>query len=97
MQDPTYLAMHANQPDTDNKAIALNDLEDGVRLTIISDIEQDQRLNDFKKSFERSIDIENAAVAQRDSERKRKADHDTFNQFVQQTRLEESYLAESMG
>ena len=43
-----YLAHHATKPDINSKSIALNDLEEPIKLTILSDIERDQHLNDFK-------------------------------------------------
>ena len=80
MQDPEYLAHHANKPHTDNKAIALNDLEEPVKLTILSDIERDQRLQAFKQSLD--VTFEKTAAKIEDIERKRKADQDSFNRFV---------------
>ena len=41
MQDPQYVAARAAKPDTAMKSISLNDLEEGVKLTILSDIERD--------------------------------------------------------
>ena len=50
------------KPAVPNKVISLNDLEEGVKLTILSDIERDQRINDNNDAIEK---LEN----------KRKQDH----------------------
>ena len=83
MQSPSYAAAHASKPDIDSKVIDVNDLEEGVKLTILSDIERDQRLNQFKETIEK---LEN----------KRKQDHIMFDRFIKkakenQTELEEKY------
>ena len=80
----SYAAMHATKPDIDEKIIALNDLEEGVKLTILSDIERDQRLLEFKDTLNRSF--EKAAHDQLELEKKRKADHEIFDKFVQNAR-----------
>ena len=36
MQNPEYLIAHAAKADINDKSIALNDLEEGVKLTILS-------------------------------------------------------------
>ena len=79
MNDPQYLEYHANKPAIDRKVIALNDLDDGLKLSILSDIERDQRINDFKESFKQN-------------ENKRKADHLSFDAFVKQTKDEKTVL-----
>ena len=79
MNDPQYLEYHANKPAIDRKVIALNDLDDGLKLSILSDIERDQRINDFKESLKQN-------------ENKRKADHLSFDAFVKQTKDEKTVL-----
>ena len=49
MQDPAYLAHHATKPATENKFIAMNDLEEGVKLAVLSDVERDQRMLSKKR------------------------------------------------
>ena len=95
MRSPSYSVNHAAKPDIETKQITLNDLEEGIKLSILADVERDQRLNDFKKSFDRSI--EDAAAAQRESNRKRKADRESFNSFVEQARREKNSRDEQYG
>ena len=94
MRSPSYSANHAAKPDIETKQITLNDLEEGIKLSILADVERDQRLNDFKKSFDWSI--EDAAAAQRESNRKRKADHESLNSFVEQACRERIHVMRSM-
>ena len=95
MQDPDYFKHHATKPATDNKTIALNDLEDGVKLTILSDIERDQRLNDLKDVLKR--DYERTTAKQTELENKRKADHEMFDEFVKKAREQNSVMEEQYG
>ena len=83
MQDPQYLAHHASKPDVAEKSIALNDLEEPIKLTILSDVERDQRLEAFKESIKYSSD--QAQAKHRDFDRKRKADQDSFDRFVKRS------------
>ena len=83
-----YLAHHATKPDINSKSIALNDLEEPIKLTILSDIERDQHLNDFKESINRSR--EQAYTNQAECERKRKADHQPFDSYVKKSGKEMS-------
>ena len=66
-----------------------------MKLTILSDIERDQRLNDFKKTLDQSI--EKNADIQRQMERKRDADHVEFNNFVKHARQNKLELKEKYG
>ena len=84
MQDPSYLVHHASKPATAEKVIALNDLEEGIKLTVLSDIERDQRI----KSFEDAIT---------DLEKKRKQDHLMFDRFIKKAKEDQSSLEEKYG
>ena len=86
MQSPEYLLHHASKPATSNKFIALNDLEEGVKFSILSDIERDQRLQAIKEKIEQ--DNTRAIQKQGEIERKRKADHDSFNRYVKKAEEE---------
>ena len=86
MQDPQYLEKHESKPDIDDKTIDLNDLEEGVKLSILSDIERDQRLNYVKQKIEEDH-RQNGEI-----EKKRKADHLAFNSFVKCANEEKSEL-----
>ena len=90
MQSPEYLLHHASKPATSNKFIALNDLEEGVKFSILSDIERDQRLQAIKEKIEQ--DNTRAIQKQGEIERKRKADHDSFNRYVKKAEEEKSDL-----
>ena len=79
MQDPQYLKHHATKPATDIKVITINDLEEGVKLSILSDIERDQRLIAVKEKIEE----DHRQFAEMD--RKRKADHSVFDKFVKES------------
>ena len=84
MCSPDYLAYHASKPDVENKLIAINDLEEGVKLTIISDVERDQRITAFKEAIDK---IEN----------KRKNDHLMFERFIKKAKEDQSELEEKYG
>ena len=84
MQDPDYLVHHASKPATAEKIIDVNDLEEGVKLTVLSDIERDQRI----KLFEEAIT---------DLESKRKQDHLMFDRFIKKTKQDLSELEEKYG
>ena len=92
MRSPSYVAAHASKPDTDTKQIALNDLEEGVKLTLLADIERDQRMNQVKdlieKTFERSV------VKQSELDNKRKMDHRAFDDYVKTSKIEKAQLQE---
>ena len=92
MQDPSYVSAHAAKPYIDNKFIALNDLEDGIKLSVLADVERDQCLEQFKESLKRSRDQTNEV-----SENKRKADHQAFDKYVQRTSKEKSELEVNYG
>jgi hypothetical protein len=79
MDDPSYLKHHATKPDVADKVITINDLEEGVKLSILSDIERDQRLNAVKEKIEE----DHRQFAE--MERKRKADHSVFDKFVKES------------
>ena len=84
MQDPQYLAQHSSKPATDHKFIGLNDIEEGVKLTILADIERDQRLNEFKQELQK---LEN----------KRSQDHIMFDRFIKKAKQDQSELEEKYG
>ena len=84
MQDPQYLNHHASKPAVDRKIIALNDLEDGVKLSILSDVERDQRIN-----------VANEAIMK--LENKRKQDHIMFDRFIKKAKQDQSELEEKYG
>ena len=84
MQDPSYLAHHANKPDVADKVIALNDLEEGVKLAVLSDVERDQRIQSFQKVI-------------KDLENKRKQDHEMFDRFIKKAKSDQSELEEKYG
>ena len=90
MSSSDYLNHHANKPDVENKLIAINDFEEGVKLSILSDIERDQRLQAFQEAFNRSNEQINANQAV--FEAKRKADHEAFDRFVKRSGAEKSEL-----
>ena len=95
MNDPSYLDHHANKPNVANKVIQINDIEEPVKLTILADIERDQRLEQFKESLKRS---RNEALAEHEvNENKRKADHQAFDQYVKNTSKEKSELKMKYG
>ena len=83
MQDPSYVAAHAAKPQIASKFISLNDLEEPIKLTVLSDIERDQRLEAFKESIKRSS--EQMHANQGEVERKRKADQESFDRFVKKS------------
>ena len=84
MRSPSYAAAHASKPNIDGKVIDVTDLEEGVKLTILSDIERDQRLNAFKEAIEK---LEN----------KRKQDHSMFDRFIKKSKQDHSELEEKYG
>ena len=84
MQSPSYAVAHASKPNIDGKVIDVNDLEEGVKLTILSDIERDQRLNEFKETIE---NLEN----------KRKNDHIMFDRFIKKAKEDQTVLEEKYG
>ena len=90
MNDPDYFKHHATKPAIDHKFVALNDLEEPIKYTILSDIERDQRLQQVKESIERSR--EQTIAKQAESDRKRKADHLAFDSFVKKSGKEMSDL-----
>ena len=80
MQDPSYVSAHDAKPSIDHKVVALNDLEEPIKMTILSDIERDQRLQAFKHSLDKNYG--NAVAKQEELQRKRKVDHESFERFV---------------
>ena len=91
MCSPEYLAVHAFKPDTDSKTIALNNLEEGVKLSILSDIERDQRLLMAKENIEKTF------VQHIETEKKRKQDHIAFDEFVKTSRLEKAEMEQKFA
>ena len=83
MQDPSYVSAHDAKPSIDHKVVALNDLEEPIKMTILSDIERDQRLQAFKHSLDKNYD--NAVAKQEELQRKRKADQESFERFVKRS------------
>ena len=84
MQDPQYLANHASKPYIDHKFVSLNDLEEPIKLTILADIEHDQRINAAKEELQ---NLEN----------KRKQDHLMFDRFIKKAKDDQSELEEKYG
>ena len=62
------------------KSIALNDLEENVKLSILSDIERDQRTLQLKETMEKNFQKLEADRA--DFESKHKHDHIMFDRYV---------------
>ena len=83
MGSPDYLKYHAAKPTTEHKFIALNDLEEPIKMTILSDIERDQRLNAIKQKIDQ--DQTRATEKYAEIDRKRKADHSAFDSFVKKS------------
>ena len=92
MQSPSYFAAHDQKPDIESKVIDVNNLEEGAKLSILSDIERDQRMLQFKESLDKqlasTIDFQEAV------QNKRKQDHASFDDFVKSSRLEKADLQE---
>jgi len=62
----------------------LNDLEEPIKLTILADIERDQRINAAKQEIQI---LEN----------KRKQDHLMFDRFIKKAKDDQSELEEKYG
>ena len=92
IRSPSFVTAHATKPDTETKQIALNDLEEGIKLTILTDIERDQRMNQLKKLIEEMF--ERSASKQKQLENKRKEDHASFDDYVKVSKREKSELQE---
>ena len=94
MCDPMYAAVHASKSDNDDGLIPLNDLaiEEGIKLTVLADIERDEILQQFKEVLEH--DNKNYNDCQTTLENKHKSDHAMFDRFVKNTRQEKFVLEE---
>ena len=90
MQEPSYVTMHAHKLDTENKTIALNDLKEGIKLSILSDIYRDQRLVMFSEEFKKQV--EKANTQQFTLKNKRKTDHIMFDRYLKHSREEKGEL-----
>ena len=95
MRSTSYAAKHAAKSAINEKHIDINDLEEGVKLAILADTERDQRLLMCKESIEKSFA---EAKAQKIAlEKKREADHSSFDSFVKKAREEKNELGEKYG